>query len=263
MGFKKTTAGLLIGAFMLPSIAQTTPALAAATPPTPQISANDMKYASRLYLAYVRTGKSQTDEVSRKGVEALSEALNGRTSVEPAGVVGLDIERDNLAFFPFIYWPVQADSPALSAKAQMKVQQYLNAGGFIVFDMDSSSVSVDSQKTLKRVLGNVGLKPLTNIEKDHALTKTFFLVSRLRGTYDYSSLMVETTKNDGTESISSVIIGENDWAGAWAGQNLPPDSREREMAIRAGINMVFYALTGNYKIDQARILNTMDKLEKK
>ena len=54
-----------------------------------------------------------------------------------------------------------------------------------------------------------------------------------------------------------MIIGGNDWASAWAvdgnGRFLsapsPGGELQREMALRFGINLVIYALTGNYKAD--------------
>ena len=64
---------------------------------------------------------------------------------------------------------------------------------------------------------------------------------------------VEDRVNDG---VSSVIVGGNDWAGAWAidGQGrpafacVPGGEPQREMAMRFGVNLVMYVLTGNYKI---------------
>ena len=59
------------------------------------------------------------------------------------------------------------------------------------------------------------------------------------------------------DGVSPVIIGGNDWAAAWAvdgsGRFIsapsPGGELQREMALRFGINLVIYALTGNYKTD--------------
>ena len=62
----------------------------------------------------------------------------------------------------------------------------------------------------------------------------------------------------------------HDWAAAWAvdGQGRPlvdvspGDARQREMAIRFGINVVMYALTGNYKTDQVHVRAILQRLGK-
>ena len=71
--------------------------------------------------------------------------------------------------------------------------------------------------------------------------------------------------NDG---VSSVIIGANDFAGAWAidatGRPLysvtPGGARQRELAFRFGVNLVMYALTGNYKADQVHVDEILERL---
>jgi Domain of unknown function (DUF4159) len=68
--------------------------------------------------------------------------------------------------------------------------------------------------------------------------------------------------------VSSVIIGGHDWAGAWAidefGRTLlpvlPGGERQREMARRFGVNLVMYALTGNYKTDQVHVPALLERL---
>jgi hypothetical protein len=269
MGSPKITAriwpGLLLGTFAVitgpNALAQDGPARPASV--TQPVRAGDMKYAAALHLAYIRGNNSELNTNARSGLEALAATLTEKTAVEPAGVVALDVEQDNLALFPFIYWPVGSNPAQLSDKAQRKVQQYLDNGGFIVFDINDVGADLGSQKALRHMLGNVSLKPLVPMAKDHLLTKTFYAVAHLRGSFDYGTILVNAEENKGAEEVSSVIIGENNWAGAWAGITLPESSRERDLALRAGINMVFYALSGNYKADQARILDTLDKLDRK
>jgi hypothetical protein len=68
--------------------------------------------------------------------------------------------------------------------------------------------------------------------------------------------------------VSPIIIGGNDWAAAWAvdaqGRPLadvtPGGDEQREMAYRFGINVVMYALTGNYKTDQVHASALLERL---
>jgi hypothetical protein len=68
--------------------------------------------------------------------------------------------------------------------------------------------------------------------------------------------------------VSSIIIGANDYAAAWAINDngdplnavIPGADRQREFAFRTGINIVMYALTGNYKADQVHIPALLERL---
>ncbi len=70
------------------------------------------------------------------------------------------------------------------------------------------------------------------------------------------------------DGVSPILITENDFAGAWAiDENgallyptVPDDPLQREMAFRAGINIVMYTLTGNYKADQVHVPALLERL---
>jgi hypothetical protein len=72
----------------------------------------------------------------------------------------------------------------------------------------------------------------------------------------------------GGDGVSSIIITSNDLAGAWAtrpdGQPMlplvPGEARQREFAFRAGVNIVMYTLTGNYKADQVHVPALLERL---
>ena len=67
---------------------------------------------------------------------------------------------------------------------------------------------------------------------------------------------------------ADVIIGGHDWAAAWAvddaGRNpyaaVPGGARQRLLAYRFGVNLVMYALTGNYKGDQVHVPIILERL---
>ena len=93
---------------------------------------------SELRLAYVRTGNDQVDTVSRAGLVGLTATLNRRTAVETAEPLALDIERDELIFFPLLYWPVVSGQAPPSATAVERINRYLETGGTILFDTRDS-----------------------------------------------------------------------------------------------------------------------------
>ena len=57
-------------------------------------------------LAYVITGDTDVDAISKAGLAGLTLFLAQRTALEPGDPIGLDIAHDELAFYPLIYWPI-------------------------------------------------------------------------------------------------------------------------------------------------------------
>ena len=70
------------------------------------------------------------------------------------------------------------------------------------------------------------------------------------------------------DGVSTILIGSNDYAAAWAQDSLgaplyptePGGEAQREMAFRTGVNIVMYALTGNYKADQVHVPALLERL---
>jgi hypothetical protein len=224
-----------------------------------------------IHLAYVLTGIPQVDGISRDGLRGLSAVLTRRTAVEPAAPMAVDIESDELSVYPLLYWPVVAGQDSPSDAAVSKLNDYLRNGGMILFDTGDQAPGVNNDADATRMLRNLvrgfDVPPLTPIPEDHVLTRSFYLISDFPGRWKGGSLWVEQEPrvNDG---VSSVIVGGNDWAAAWAIDEtgrpkfavVPDGERQRELAFRFGVNLVMYALTGNYKADQVHVPAIMERL---
>ncbi len=229
-------------------------------------------------LAFVITGDVEIDRVARAGLSGLSRVLKARTAVEPAPPVGVNIETDELAFYPLLYWPVREDVEALDDKTLAKIDAYMKQGGMIIFDTRDYQISLLSGTTaLSRLIGDLDIPPLEPVPENHVLTKSFYLLSTFPGRWDGGALWVEATPVSAagksararrTDGVSSLLITSNDFAAAWA---LDADNRalfpvipggevQREMAFRTGINIVMYALTGNYKADQVHVPALLERL---
>ena len=78
------------------------------------------------------------DAVSRAGLVGLIATLNRRTAVETAEPMAVDIESDELIFFPLLYWPVTAEQAPPSPQAVERINRYLETGGTILFDTRDS-----------------------------------------------------------------------------------------------------------------------------
>jgi len=243
-----------------------------------------MDAALRTRLAYVVTGDPGIDEISLAGLRGLGFQLAARTAFEPGDPVGIDPARDEMAFYPLIYWPVADNAPAPSAEALARIDTYMKRGGTILFDtrdaLYSSGSSPGGSPALRRILAGLDIPELEQVPANHVLTKSFYLLPDFPGRFRGGPLWVEALptaeeqeSGDAAlvrpgDGVSPILITSNDFAGAWAvdagGRTLlptvPSEPRQREMAYRAGINIVMYALTGNYKADQVHIPALLERL---
>jgi hypothetical protein len=241
--------------------------------------------ALKARLAYVVSGDRQVDETARAGLEALSAALATRTSFAPAEPSGVDPARDELAFYPILYWPIVAGAPQPSAIAAAKAAAYMRQGGTIVFDTrDAFAQRPGGAPTpetlwLRDFTRNLDIPELEVVPRDHVITKTFYLLDSFVGRYANGETWVEALPPEpegaggarpvrATDSVSAIVVTANDLAAAWAqdsrGQPLypltPGGARQREMALRGGVNLVMYTLTGNYKSDQVHVRDLLERL---
>ncbi|MGD9196408.1 MAG: DUF4159 domain-containing protein, partial [Methyloceanibacter sp.] len=231
-------------------------------------------------LAYVVTGDGPIDRTSEDGLSGLSKVLGARTALEPGAPMGVNIETDDLSFFPVLYWPVREDAEPLSDETLAKIDAYMKQGGMIVFDTrDQERVAYGGSqgKALNRLIGRLDLPALEPVPGGHVLTRSFYLMNSFPGRWDGGSLWVEAEPGNEaernararrTDGVSSVIVTSNDFASAWALDEsnrplypvVPGGELQREMSFRAGVNLVMYALTGNYKADQVHVPALLERL---
>ncbi len=242
--------------------------------PPPLTEEQALKGSLDIRLAWILTGDKEVDDLTRQGLEGLSEVLRSRTSVEPADPVGLDLEKDEPRFYSLIYWPITATQPALSPRAQAALDRYLRTGGILFIDTRDQHLSFDrpagGNPDLKRLLAGVEIPPLVQMPPDHVLTKSFYLLSDMPGRWTGGKVWIESGTGRVNDGVSTVIVGSNDYVGAWAvdprGRGVMPVSpggeTQREMAFRVGVNLVMHALTGNYKDDQVHIQDIMQRLRR-
>lgn len=246
--------------------------------------AEAMEAIATTRLAYVLTGDAGVDAVSRAGLAGLSRFLVEKTALAPGDPAGVDIANDELAFYPIIYWPIDPDAAMPTEAAIARLDAYMQSGGTVLFDTrDQYSSSIDEGSTspaterLRDILSSLNVPPLEPVPPDHVLTKAFFILTEFPGRFNGSPLWVEASlEAQNLESrpvrtgdgVTPIMITANDFAGAWAvdedGQSLlptvPADPMQRIYAFRAGVNIMMYMLTGNYKSDQVHVPALLERL---
>jgi hypothetical protein len=149
-------------------------------------------------------------------------------------------------------------------------------GGLLIIDTQDAPIAANQTTSpLRRLLGSLDIPELSPIPKNHVITRTYFLLEKIVGRYSQGETWIEALpilKDDdrpakASDGVSPIIITSNDLAGAWAtdetGRALLPvegNPRQRDQAFRAGVNIVFYALTGNYKADQVHAPALLERL---
>ncbi len=297
---RRPAAAALAIAVALAAFAAPLPVQAQSKPPQskpPQVAAlpsqQELEFAlkatEQTRLAYVVTGDAEIDNVTRAGLQGLTIFMAQRTALEAGDPVGLDIARDELAFFPIIYWAIAPNAPAPSPAALARIDAYMKNGGTVLFDTRDAIEAAPGpgganrspgMVALRRILSSLDIPELEAVPREHVLTKTFFLLRDFPGRFTGGQLWIEAlpAAEDGEDErerparagdgVSSIMITSNDLAGAWAvrpdGQSMlpmvPGEPRQREFAFRAGVNIVMYALTGNYKADQVHIPALLERL---
>ncbi len=247
-----------------------------------------VKATSEVTFGYVLTGDQSVDSVSSQGLTGLMRVLRARTAVEPGEPRGVDIVKDEIAFYPVLYWPVVDTAEALPEDALAKIDAYMKQGGMIIFDTrdygnglpTGMAMAGERGPALQRLIGRLDLPRLEPVPDGHVLTKSFYLLQTFPGRWDGGQLWVEAQEETGADEggderrarqadgVSSILVTPNDFAAAWAlderGRPLypvvPGGERQREMALRTGVNIVMHALTGNYKADQVHVPALLERL---
>ncbi|MGJ5132867.1 MULTISPECIES: DUF4159 domain-containing protein [unclassified Bradyrhizobium] len=265
-------------------------AVAMPTPARADAASDDfaMRAVSQTRLAYVVTGNADVDSIVKAGLTGLTLFLAQRTALEAGDPVGVDPAHDELAFFPLIYWPIVPGVPKPPQDAINKIDAYMKQGGTVIFDTrdaveappgENGAQQTPGMQSLREILSSLDVPELEPVPREHVLTKTFYLLRDFPGRFTAGQTWVEALPKDededsasrparGGDGVSPIIITSNDLAGAWAirpdGQAMlpmvPGEPRQREFAFRAGVNIVMYTLTGNYKADQVHAPALIERL---
>ena len=250
-----------------------------------EVPSNAVAATAETTLGFVRTGNARIDEISERGMTGLGLELTLRTAIEPGPPMGVDAETDVLAFFAGPLHAAGGRSALPSRQALEALNRYLQQGGMLIIDTQNgtSGFGGASAVQMREIARALNLPPLAPVDEDHVLTRTFYLLNDFPGRWRGSRIWTEAAPPGRAENpenqdipqfdriddnVSPVIVGSADWAAAWAvdQRGYPmfpigrPGDRQRELAIRFGINAVMYALTGNYKSDQVHAPAVLKRL---
>jgi len=152
------------------------------------------------------------------------------------------------------------------------LNDYMSRGGILLIDTrgagSGEGFAPGAEAALQRVAHGLTVPPLAPLTVDHVLARAFYLLRDYPGRYTGGTVWVARDEDRNNDGVSQVVVGGNDWAAAWAvdasGQNpyatIPGGAQQRLLAYRFGVNLVVYALTGNYKGDQVHVPSILQRL---
>lgn len=217
-----------------------------------------MGEASKFTFAQLEYSGGNWNPRPRAGNRLMWELIK-RTSVE-ARIDTVILRADDITIFeyPFLYMSGDQEFPPFSDREISNLKLYLEFGGTLLIDdcVGKSNFGFDNsvRREVKRLFPN---KSLERLPADHTIFKSFYLLNQSYGRIMEKSYLEGIT----TENRAAIIYSQNDMGGAWAKdplgsweyQVIPGGEAQRSMAFRLGINIIMYALTGDYKQDQVHL----------
>ncbi len=166
----------------------------------------------------------------------------------------LSLEDPKLFLSPMVILAGEEAPRNLTPKEIHTLSAYIRAGGILWIENDSGvtggAFEEWTKSTLSQVFPQLSLRP---VKPDSILFKTFFLMREAGGL---------RSENPGLEELDyngriAVIYDRNDLLGVWEEDALghplypaiPGGQRQRELGQRLTLNIILYALTGDYKAD--------------
>ncbi len=238
----------------------------------PAAHAQEPNPALSTRLAYIVTGDAAVDQVSRSGLAGLSTYVNRRTAADLAAPAAVVPGQDDLSFYPLLYWPITADAATPTAAALAALNTYMANGGIILIDTSGGGsgegFNPGADAALRQVTSGLVVPPLAPLTTAHVLARAFYLLQDFPGRFTGDTVWVQRDQDRSNDSVSPVIIGSHGWAAAWSIDEsgrpayavIPGGDRQRMLAFRFGVNLVMYALTGNYKGDQVHVPALLERL---
>ncbi|MCA9772071.1 MAG: DUF4159 domain-containing protein [Myxococcales bacterium] len=139
-----------------------------------------------------------------------------------------------------------------------RLRRFLDAGGMLVADDAMGRAGWGFDESFRRELARVYPgTDLVALDPDHTIYRSFYLLDRPSGRQLRKPYLEGIVRGD----RAPVVYSQNDLGGAWATdrfgrpvyQTVGGGARQRELALRLGVNLVLYALTLDYKRDQIHI----------
>ena len=153
--------------------------------------------------------------------------------------------RGELPEQPYLWITGCADAGVFNEKLALALKSFVDRGGIVFVDLGSNG-SGRCRQFFDELAIRVGGGGLTRLPGDHPLYKSFFLMN----SQNFSGADVSiTTKR------TAIILSESNFSRKILVRNYE--------ALKTGVNIVLYMLSGNYKSDQIHTRQILNRLKKR
>lgn len=185
--------------------------------------------------------------------------LEKRTSIEVTmDSVQLRANEKELFYHPFLYLGGDKGFTLPTENSLENLRRHLTMGGFLLIDSAVARPGGGFDQSARALVNAIfPSRPLRRLPAEHTIYKSFYLLDRVVGR------LADVPFLEGIELDGRIVLlyFQNDLAGAWARDDFsqweyavyPGGEKQREQAIRWGINIVMYAMCLDYKSDQVHV----------
>jgi hypothetical protein len=145
------------------------------------------------------------------------------------------------------------------------LRMWFREGGFLFVDDASGSLdsafAASARRDLLRALPG---RRFSSVGREHAVFRSFFLVSAWTGRIELSGKLEGIVDGDSTPVLLSTddLLGAlmRGPSGSWALDVVPGGEAQRVTARQLAINVSMYALTTNYKLDAVHVRTLLERM---
>jgi hypothetical protein len=188
-------------------------------------------------------------------MDSLIEELELRTSIHGKRERRtINLSDPELFFCPLLYIAGKYEFDPFTPIERESLRRFLTYGGFLLAEDTMGTKGFGFDKSFRREMHQIFTNhELKRLPPDHSVYRSFYLIETLGGRQKVNPYLEGITIDQWTP----VIYSQNDLSGAWARDRfgkwinpcIPGGEPQRSSAFKAGINIIVYSLTSDYKKD--------------
>ncbi|MEO2044553.1 MAG: DUF4159 domain-containing protein [Nitrospinaceae bacterium] len=201
-------------------------------------------------------------------LRSLLAQISRRTSIEVnREPITLKLTDPELFRYPFIYMGGDEEFDPFPEKDLAILRNYLSYGGFLFIDDSSVRAGSAFDASVRKMIAELfPQNPLQKISRNHSIFRSFYLLNTVSG----RSIIRPYLEGISIKGRTVLMLSSNDQSGAWSRNKLghwnydviAGGYRQRQLAIRLGINIIMYALTLDYKKDMVHLPIILERLRR-